>query len=377
MFHTFHKANKKPTKVLRRRAAPGCQACQQNRVWILLHFFTGWTCQNFTFELSANENSKISCSRQRPRCQECEQSKTTCFYTTSSSRHAFKLQSALARKSTSHTETFSYALGEGSLSPGSNTDSIDSGISMASSATLDSKIGMFEASTTNFMDDNFFFSDELKAHDADALWLDMSTLDKSSPQMSERPPSSPECLAVQSYPTSLSAAPNALQISAGNAPQTDCYHGEMIERLLGEVMGNMWPASSRPASPTDTLSALRNALNRLIVLSECAICVSSCKSMSLVLVIIKAALGHITSLVDRTSTFDKVTMHLGSYSADSAEECSFIYTQIMRRHVMKLADLADSFARDAQRAGWLAHVLSLKDVAEEARTLAEPDFGII
>ncbi|KAJ4155307.1 hypothetical protein LMH87_000561 [Akanthomyces muscarius] len=277
-----------------------------------------------------------------------------------------------------HTELLAYSLGAGNFSPGSNTDSIDSGISMASRSTLKSGSELFEASpTTDFVDDNFFFVGDMRMQEDNNMWLNLSAFGEASPQSSEVLPSSPECQAVQSCSASLSTETSPLQIYPAYVTVQDCYHGEKIDQLLCEVMGHQWPVvtSYGPASVTDALSVLRDALNQLDILSNCAICMSSCKSMSLIRVITKAVSGHITSLCDSSNTFDEVAMHLGTYSADSAEECHFVYTQIMRRHVKRFADVADSFARDAQRAGWLVHVLSLQGVAAEARTLAHSEFG--
>lgn len=210
-----------------------------------------------------------------------------------------------------------------------------------------------------------------------SLWLNMSALGETAPELPEVLPFSPESQAVQSCSASLSAKPSPLQTYPTVVIGQDCHHVEKIDQLLCEVMGRQWPVvtSSGPPSLTGALSALRDALHQLDILSQCAICLSSCKSMSLILVITKAVSGHIASLVDRPSTFDEVALHLGTYSADSAEECRFVYKQIVRRHVEKFANVADSFAGDAQRAGWLAHVLSLQGVAAEARTLAHSDFG--
>ncbi|KAJ6787217.1 hypothetical protein PWT90_06710 [Aphanocladium album] len=307
MFHTFHKASNKPSKVVRRRAQPACQACQQKKA-----------------------------------------------------------------------DTPSYDFGDGRMSPSSTVDSVESASTVPSPDTLASTTGVFEVPMMTFMEDSFLYNHNIPSPSEDTLWFNMEAFDGSSPKAPEISPLSPEGEADQRYLSDLSTVAISTQLY-----DSECSHSGMIERLLCDVMGPRWPAvpsSSSPAASTSTLSVLRDAVNQLHMLNKCVVCMSSCKSMALILVITKAVLEHATCLIDRLSPLDKsdsTSMQLGNYTADSDEECFFVYAQIIRRHIMKLAEAADCFAEAAQRAGWLAHVISLKDVADEARTLARSNLGII
>lgn len=377
MFHTFHKASDKPTKVLRRRVPPSCQACQQKKVWISLDWLS-WGQKKFdSFMNYLLTILQVACSRQRPQCKECTVTKTTCFYTSSSSRHAFKLQCPSPKSSRAHKNTTSYESGSGSLSPGSSADSSEWANAIPSSGMATPTTDIFDAPMASLMEDNFFYSADMKLQSEDALWPNITAADGFSPKTLEMLPPSPENVPIQGYLINLSAE----EISMPNF-ETDCHHGGTIDGILCDVMGPEWPVttSSGPACSTSALSVLRQAVNELHILSKCVVCMSSCKSMALLLVITKAVLEHVTLLVDRMSSFDElcpVSMQLDTYSADSDEECFFVYTQIARRHISRFAAVADSFAEAAQRAGWPAHVLSLKDIADEARTLSRSDNGSI
>ncbi|KAJ3495631.1 hypothetical protein NLG97_g3260 [Lecanicillium saksenae] len=263
-----------------------------------------------------------------------------------------------------------YDVGDGRLSPNSYMDSVDSASTSPSPSTLTSATGLFEVPPAPCMEDNFFYNDDLGFQSDENLWLNMD-IGEGSTKLHEMP-LSPSGVSTNDYLSDLS-------VTAPSTPkfETDCSHSEMTERLLCAVMGTRWPvAPSSTAASTSTLSVLRDAVSQLHMLSTCVVCTSSCKSMAIIQVISKAVLEHVKSLVDMSGALDKADrglMQLGCYSIDSEEECYFVYTQIMRRHVMKFSDVADSFAEASQQAGWLGHVLTLKDIADEARTLSRSD----
>lgn len=260
------------------------------------------------------------------------------------------------------------------LSPGSSIGSVDSTIAMNGAMTP------YELSPAGFMEEDFFGVDGGKAQDDETVWLEMATFGEHSPVSATLSPAiqnlslpspampgltlpSPDFLPLPGY---LSAPLTPMSLPMPNEPQPDCHHGNVIDTLLCDVMQSQWPAVSSP-SP---LTTLRDTIGQLRSVSECALCVSSCKSMALILVIAKAVVGHVAGLVHDPAACGS-SLQLGTYSADSVEECAFVHGQIVRRHVGRFADVVDCFAGDAQRAGWVANGAALRGMAEEARKLAQ------